>query len=73
MKEHYWLVSAQSWNIDHYDIFSMTIQHTENFVSKYALDSCKNAVSEKTNIKADKVIIVSVSYLGHMTAEEFNQ
>lgn len=73
MKEHYWLVSAKSWNLDHYDIFSMTLNFTKNYVSKCALDSCKIAVAKKMNIHSDKVVIVSVSYLGHMTAEEFNQ
>ena len=47
MKEHYWLVSAKAWNLDHYDIFSMTIQYDKQYVSKTALDSCKDAVAKK--------------------------
>lgn len=74
MKRHYWLVHAKSWNVDHYDEFSMVLDAEHKYITHQAIEDCKKAVSSKnTGYDKGDVIIVSTSYLGHMTAEEFTK
>ncbi len=72
MKNHYWLVNAKVWNKDHYDELTLSIDAPKDYINKQALDDCKKAVSIQKGCDSENVLITNVSYLGHMTAEEFN-
>ena len=68
---NYWLVTAISWNNDHYDYFTVTVDTSEKCITKKAIEDCAKSIKESTG--SEKVLITQVSYLGRMTEQEFNQ
>lgn len=70
-KQHYWIVNSKKWNVDHYDEFSIDFSTTGKFINKGSLNQIKQFLSKHRGGLTEQYVIVSVSYLGEMTKEEW--
>ena len=70
-KQHYWIVNLKKWNLAHYDEFSIDFSTTGKFINKDSLNQIKQSLSKHKGGSPEQYIIVSVSYLGEMTKEEW--
>lgn len=70
-KQHYWIVNLKKWNVDHYDEFSIDFSTNAAYINKDSLNRIKQSLSKEKGGLTEQYIIVSVSYLGEMTKEEW--
>ena len=72
MKKHYYLVAIDGTGKD-FGKWSVNLTLDINFVNKKAMKDCLLAVSNQRGIDQNNLVVTSVSYLGEMTEEEWNQ
>lgn len=67
MKRHYWHISASTPN----GWITINSDAELKYISKSSLDDIRGLVAEKHKVEPSVVKIESISYLGHMTKEQW--
>ena len=70
-KMHYWIVNSKVWNGRHYDEFSSEFSTILKYINKDILKQIKQSLSIEKGYHPEQYVIVSVSYLGEMTKDEW--
>ena len=72
-KQHYWIVNSKFWNGKIYDEFSSEFSTSLKYINKDILSQIKQSLSKEKGGLTEQYIIVSVSYLGEMSKEEWEK
>jgi hypothetical protein len=68
-KKHFWLVSS---SINHKEFASLTVETEQKFFGEKGIEFARHSTAQHHGFDVANVTPLSVSYLGHMTVEQFN-
>ena len=70
-KLHWWLICLEMWNGRCYGRCEVTASAQLQYLSSQAINQIKESVNEEYKVPLKDVHIISISYLGEMTQQEW--